>query len=93
MKKTGKEPAWLPQAKMLSSTRFISMEIKSLLWRAFLTWTLLRLLEVDKRYRKIKSEICALKWWQEKYHNLNKKLLTATNTLEDSAWEISLSKN
>ena len=27
------------------------------------------------------------------YHNLNEKLITATNALEDSAWEINLSKN
>ena len=27
------------------------------------------------------------------YHDLNKKLITTTNTLEDSAWEVNLSKN
>ena len=27
------------------------------------------------------------------YHDLNEKLITATNTLEDSAWEVNLSKN
>ena len=27
------------------------------------------------------------------YHHLNKKLITATNNLDDSAWKVDLSKN
>ena len=42
---------------------------------------------------EIKCEIMTRISLGKFYHDLNKKLFTATNILEDSAWEFNLSKN